>query len=403
MPLMPDSLPEYREYRLAKSWRILVCVVCPLLIALCVGMPLLWLLEKPLPLFMALYRALPLGLALLFLYGMVEAIWGRIIIAPDGITEVSVLGRRQLAWVEVRGYRISSNYLWLLPTDTRKRSVKIGLLTEEITKITDWITEYYPNLGPTAAQAEAVPELVPFAAPETQTAHDLQLAEAQQTARLLNYASWVAAAWLLFYPAPYQSAITASLLLPLAAIVAQWFYPGLLRPDEPDASPAPALGVALIIPGAALFTRMMLDVALVSTPAIQPWAFSVGGSFALLLVLGSRKHLFGRNAGFSQGFIILMAAVVYGYSAPVAYNVAFDAGTPTDYTPTLLTKHINPDELPGFKAQVQPWGPFSSATELSVGRAYYRQLKPGDQVRVRLMQGGLGIPWFKVIEPADAN
>jgi hypothetical protein len=400
---MPAPLPDYRTYYLASGWRIFVYVAAPLLITLCIGMPLLWWLEKPLPLFIALYCMLPLGFALLFLYSLAEAIWGCIIITSDGIVERSVLGRRQLAWVEIKGYRINTNYLRLFPTDTRKRPVKIGLLTEEIPKITDWITGYYPNLGSPPEQMEAVPELVPVAAPETQTAHALQLAEAQQTGRLLNYASWVTAAWLLFYPAPYQLAITVGLLLPVAAVAAQWLYPGLLRPDEPDAAPAPALGVALIIPGVALFIRMMLDIALVSTAAIQRWAFPVGGAFALLLVLGSRKHLFGRNAGFSQGFIILMAAVLYGYSAPVAYNVAFDAGTGTDYTPVLLAKHINPDELPGFKAKVQPWGPFSKATELLVGRAYYRQLKPGDQVRVRLMHGGLGIPWFKVVEPASTN
>ncbi|GAB3581695.1 PH domain-containing protein [Hymenobacter daeguensis] len=398
---MPASLPECRAYYLAKGWRIFMCVAAPLLILLLVGMPLLWWLEKPMPLYVALYCLLPLGFGLLFLYGLAEAIWGRVVLTPEGITEVSTLGRRQLAWVEIKGYRISRNYLRLLPADTRRRSVKIGLLTDDISKIIDWVAEYYPNLGPAPEQPAAGPRLVPFASPEMQTAHDRQLAEAQQTARLLNYASWGAAAWLLFYPVLYQLAITASLLLPVAAVAAQWLYPGLLRPDEPDAAPAPALGVALIIPGAALFIRMALDITLVSTAAIQPWAFGVGGGLALLLVLGSRQHLFGREAAFGQGVIILLAAALYGYSAPVAYNTAFDANPATDYTPALLAKRINPDELPGFKAQVQPWGPFSHANELLVGRAHYHQLQPGDRVRVRLMPGELGIAWFKVIAPTD--
>ncbi|MBF9141639.1 hypothetical protein [Hymenobacter properus] len=90
--------------------------------------------------------------------------------------------------------------------------------------------------------------------------------------------------------------------------------------------------------------------------------------------------------------------MLYGYSAPVAYDVAFDTGRAVDYRPVLLRKYINDDELPGFSAVVQPWGPFSDSTTVHVSKAYYRRLRPGSRVRVRLMPGALGVPWFKVME-----
>ena len=260
-------------------------------------------------------------------------------------------------------------------------------------QIIDWVAEYYPNLEPPSQAAEA-----PFASPETQSTRDRQRAEARQTARLLNHVSWIVTAWLLFYPTPYGMAVLAALLLPLAAVAAQWLYPGMLRPDEPDAAPAPSLAVSLLIPGVGLFVRMLLDAELVSVAAVQPWAYPVGGGFALLLLAGSWRHLVGKNRELGQLVIILASALLYGFSAPVAYTVAFDTGRPTYYSPLLLRKYINGAELPGFTAQLQPWGPFRAPAPAHVSRAYYRQLRPGSPVRVRLMPGALGMPWFRVVE-----
>ena len=106
---MSVPLPKFGKYYLAKGWRIFMCVVAPLLIALFVGIPLVWWLEKPMPLLTALYCLIPLSFALLFLYGLAEAAGGHIIITPESITERRVLGRRQLAWVEIKGYRIGKN------------------------------------------------------------------------------------------------------------------------------------------------------------------------------------------------------------------------------------------------------------------------------------------------------
>lgn len=311
-------MPESRKYRLAKSWRIFISVVAPLLITLFVGMPLLWWLEKPMPLLTALYCLLPLGLALLFLYGLAEAIWGYVAISPEGMVEMSVLGRRQLAWVEIKGYQLGRNYLRLLPTDTRRRT--------------------------------------------------------------------------------YTLAVAAGLLLPLGAAVAQWLYPGQLRADEPDTSGVPSLGIALVAPSVGLFGRMLLDAELVSVAAIQPWAYPIGSSFALLLVAGSLPQLVGKNRDAGLLLVILPAALLYGFSAPVAYNVAFDTSKPAYYAPRLLRKYINSNEFAGCIAVVAPWGPFRDSALVHVSRAHYNQLRPGNPVRVRFMPGTLGVAWFKAAE-----
>lgn len=349
------------------------------------------------PLLTALYCLLPLGLALLLLYGLADAIWGYVAIGPEGIVEMGVLGRRRLAWVEIKGYRMSSNYMRLLPTDTRKRPVRIGLLTESIEEISDWVTSHYPNLSPVATTAaEALP--VPFASPAARPPREQKLAEARQTARLLNRASWVVLVWLLLWPVPYPLAVAAGLLLPLGAAVAQWLYPNQLRTDEPDASSTPSLGIALIMPAVGLFGRMLLDAELVSVAAIQPWAYPVGGGFALLLVAGSWQQLIRKNRDLGQLLIILPVAALYGFSAPVAYNVAFDTSKPAYYAPQLLRKYINSDEFAGCTVVVAPWGPFRDSALVHVSRAHYQQLQPGNPVRVRLMPGALGVAWFRAVE-----
>ena len=349
------------------------------------------------PLLTALYCLLPLGLALLFLYGLAEAIWGYVAISPEGMVEMSVLGRRQLAWVEIKGYQLGRNYLRLLPTDTRRRPVRIGLLTENIMEISGWMTSRYPNLSPITTTVAEAPS-VPFASPATRPASEQKLAEARQTARLLNQASWAVLAWLLFWPMPYTLAVAAGLLLPLGAAVAQWLYPGQLRADEPDTSGVPSLGIALVAPSVGLFGRMLLDAELVSVAAIQPWAYPIGSSFALLLVAGSLPQLVGKNRDAGLLLVILPAALLYGFSAPVAYNVAFDTSKPAYYAPRLLRKYINSNEFAGCIAVVAPWGPFRDSALVHVSRAHYNQLRPGNPVRVRFMPGTLGVAWFKAAE-----
>ena len=396
---MPAPPPEFRKYRLAKGWRIFMFVAAPLLIALCVGMPVLWWLEKPMKLLTALYYLLPLGFALLFAYGLAEAIWSHLIISPEGLVETGVLSRRQLAWAEIKGYQISKNHLRLLPTDTRRRPVKIGLLTQEIENIAAWVTSHYPNLNAEAApETEAPPK--PFASPAEQTKQARQRTEARQTARLLNRTSWLVTAWLVFYPMPRTLAVMAGILLPLGAIAAQWLYPGQLRPDEPDDAPAPSLGVSLLLPSVGLFIRVLLldEAELVSVAAIQPWAYPVGGGFALLLAAGSWRQLAGKTRDSGQLILILTAALLFGFSAPVAYKVAFDTNPPTYYSPRLLRKYINNDEFAGFTAVVAPWGPLRDSALVHVSRAHYQQLRPGNPIRVRLMPGALGLAWFRAVE-----
>ena len=395
---MVSSASGRYEYRIAKRWRRFVYITTPPLLLLLVGVPAWewWEHTASLSALLA-YSVLPGALALVFLYGLAEVLKGRIIIDNQRIIQVTSYNTVSLAFEEIKGYQVSRNYLRLLPADIRKPTIRISLLTEQLDEIFDWVADYYPNLNDAPAAGNPVTEPAPFAEP---TKAYFQLAEAYQTAQLLNRASWVVAAGLLFYPKPYTILVTAGLLLPLAAIAAQWVYAGLLQPDEPDNSKTPSLGVALIVPAVGLFVRMMLDAELVRTAPIQPWAYSIGGGFAVLLLVACRKQLVGKQGDAGQAIIIFTAALLYGYSAPVAYNVAFDTSQPTHHTSVVLSKYLNSDELPGFTARVQAWGPFPQPVAVHVGRAHYRQLTAGTRIRIRLMQGRLGLPWFVVVHEA---
>lgn len=161
------------------------------------------------------------------------------------------------------------------------------------------------------------------------------------------------------------------------------------------------MGVSLLLPSIGLFVRiLLLDAAeLVSVAAVQPWAYPVGGGFALVLAAGSWRYLVGEARDFGQLIIVLTAALLYGFSAPVAYNVAFDTGPPAYCTPRLLRKYINNDEFSGFTAVVRPWGPSQhDSVRVHVSRAHYQHLQLGSPVRVRLMPGALGIAWFRAVE-----
>jgi len=384
-------LPTSQAFYTAKGWRIFIYLLVPPLTALLLAMPFLLLGGKNVEVWsLALFSVLSIGLGGFFVYGLLETVKGHFIIAPEGFRQVGAFRTRFLGTDAVKGYRTTHQYTFLVPRNPQGNTLKISYLTERYDEIQAWLATRYPNVDVLDQQAT----LVAAPADAAQGMQGPWLLTPYHHIQLLNITSALIAAWLIFYPQPLQVVVALVLALPFIGIGMLLLYPDL-RLDSGPNGPG-ALASTFFCPGMALFIRLLFDFEVVSLRPMLPWIIEISLGLLAAIALASGRGLLSREATSGNWVIATLAAALFGFSAPMVYNAAFDEAPATSYTPRVLRKYINPDELGGFTLIVEPWGPRPDSAKVYSSRARYRRTPVGSPVRIRLRPGRLGVPWYTV-------
>ncbi|WP_426061287.1 hypothetical protein [Hymenobacter sp. B1770] len=397
--LAPSLDTTTQEYRTAKGYRIFIYLLMPPLIVLFLALPFLLMRGKNPSLGLAVgFGVLGLGLAALLMYGLVETIKDRLIIQGEAVSQVGVFKTNTLALGEISGYRTDDKYTHIYPHDKQKPTLKIGYTTERYEEIQLWLADRYPDLDQVETEQATDLLLEDHDLGRTPEERAEALAQAKTKARVLNVAGVVAGAWAIFYPQPYQWAIGASILFPVAVTVVVCLSSTTLRIDEQKNTGYPSVLYALVGPVFGLMMRALFDYELVSYEPLWPLVGATTTGAALMLAIGSRIFLFRRKSALSVGFTILFLALIYGYGATSVVNAVYDEGEVTTYTPQVLGKHYSSGKHTSYYLNVTAWGPVATAEDVQVSRDYYQQVQEGQKVTIALMPGRLGVPWFTVLE-----
>ncbi|RSK51162.1 hypothetical protein [Hymenobacter rigui] len=396
MPLSTATTTEY-SYGTAKGWRIFLYLLVPPLIVVMLILPFLMTEEGWNGITIG-FGILGWGLALFFVYGLVETYKARHIFSEQSIRYKGALRRKELPLEAVRGYRADDKYTYIVPVSNAYPSIRIGYTSEGYKEIQLWLAERFPNLDVQQQELEAQEILQDETLGRSVPEREEKLAQARQVARVLNTLAWAVAAWLFFYPKPYDVAVQASLGLPPVAALALLWYQGLLRADERKDSAYPALGSALFIPAVALMLRVLLDFELLDYSAAWQLAAAVAVLFGGVLAYGNRRFIKLPASRWGAVATVFFCALVYGYSAVVAINCVFDEATPRVYAANVISKHISSGKTTTYYLKVGAWGPRTAPEDVTVTEETYDQTMPGDSVRVYQFPGRLAMPWFTVSE-----
>ena len=147
--------PLTGEFRTAKGWRILIYIGSPPLIALFVYVGFLPFIRDEFSIVAALLLIpISLGMITLFVYGMIETIKGRFIIANKSVSNKDALGTMTLEFKEIKGFRTDSNYIHIISNTKEKKSIRISTYMEKSNLIMEWLTNNFVELDGQEAMEE---------------------------------------------------------------------------------------------------------------------------------------------------------------------------------------------------------------------------------------------------------
>jgi hypothetical protein len=248
------------EFKTAKGWRIFIYVFSPLLIGLFIYVGFIAFTSENSNL-TALLILVPISLGgtVMFTYGLIETIKGRLIIAANSVSRISIFGTRTLNFPEIKGFRADSNYIHIIPNSIGKKSIRITAYIEKSAQVLEWLANNFIELDSHEAEQEKQKILTDNEFGINTQTRECRLREASRVAKHINIIGGVTGAWLWFYPRPYSLSLSVGMILPAIALISLYIYRGLIRFDEKKNGAHPSILYGFLLPSAGLIIRAIMD------------------------------------------------------------------------------------------------------------------------------------------------
>ena len=391
-----------RQYKTATGWAILIYITAPLLIALAV-----WLIVEPLISnseedassntywFIA---SMSVGLVGVMVYGLIEVVKGRFVIATDKVYYKSAFTSRQLSLDEIKGYRINENYITIEPNVKGKKKVGISTYFGKTDEIIAWLASYYPNLDALNAEQEELEILTNEELGWMTEQRERKLNKARKTAKVLNWIGGLVGVWTFFWADPYEFAIIASIVVPIVAIIALKLSNGLLRIDERNDSAYPSIFLAVLAPSMAICIRALLDFNIFSHENIWLPSLIITLTIMVILMVGHKEFKYKKAQDFFITLVIAVIFLAYSYGSIVTVNCMYDNSEPEVYNTQVLSKKVSSGKTTNYYLILAPQGSHKEIEEVSVSQDLYERVNINDAVDIYFMKGLFDIPWIIVGE-----
>jgi hypothetical protein len=152
------------------------------------------------------------------------------------------------------------------------------------------------------------------------------------------------------------------------------------------------LGYSLVLPGLALYTRILEEFHVLEWREAHAFALAIAGCLTLFActldtsIRGPRLVIF-----------LTLLLVPYGYSCLELVDIAADKSPGKIYETKVLNKYSTSGGHGShtYSLTFEPWGPVTKKETLDVLWPLYNSLSIGDTACATLYDGFLGIPWYK--------
>ncbi|GAB3668918.1 hypothetical protein GCM10028791_44110 [Echinicola sediminis] len=388
-----------KEYKIAKGWAIFIYLFAPLLIGL-FG----WVLIIPFqngdfsPSFTWILVPISIAMIAVMVFGVMEAYKGKFIINSDSIESISSLSNRVLKFDEIKGFTINEQYIFIEPKNKLEKRIKVSSYTGGYNEILNWLYENYPDLDQQNAIKEEQEILSDDSVGWTMEIREEKLNKARKTAKIINWAAGIVAAWTFFYPTPYQYSIFIAAVIPIIALIVTKASNGLIRIDEKKGSAYPSVIYAFIYPSLGIMLRALLDYEIFDYGNLWFTVIAITILFLVALMIKQREITFKKKMDFFTVGSLSLFLFAYSYGIVIHYNCFYDNSEPTFYTAKVLNKRISSGKSTTRYLELTTWGPQTEIDEVNVGKEFYNRTEIGDQVNIYFRKGNLEIPWFIVTD-----
>jgi len=348
---------------------------------------------------MAVAAALPLvGLGL-----AVYALTARLTLGNEGIIFSGFRNNKRMRYRDIAGYRMTTlkntQIVTLFPKQKGGKPLKFSLNYKTDAYFDRWLASI-PDLDSQDYQ-ETVAEILhnpDFGGTVEERAAHLKRAHA--IAWVLNGAGGLVSLWLLLapdlVPEAYIWLIAALAAMPPLAVLAVILSKGLYTiadiPQKGAKDAQPNLALFFLVPAVAIAARSLMDIDLLDWQ--QAALYAVAGG----LPVGIVAALVARSKQNHYSWIYLPVVACAWASAIVSnYDSLFDTAAPSVFQTQVLDRHKTTGKHESYHLKLGPWGPRTTAEDVSVAKGFYGMMSPGMTVCVQLHPGKLGVRWFEVL------
>jgi uncharacterized membrane protein len=386
------------EFRTAKGWRISIYIFSPLLIGLFVYVGFITLSSETSNLTVSLIlMPISLGGTIMFTYGLVETIKGRVIIGPNSISRLSVLGTKTLDFREIKGFRADSNYIHIISNSNAKKSIKITAYIERSDQVLDWLNNNFLELDSHEASEEEKQILTDNEFGINQQTREFRLNESRSVAKYINIVGGVTGIWLWFYPQPYLICVSVGMIVPGIALASLYFYRGLIRFDERTNSAYPSIIYGFIAPSAGLLLRAIMDYEILEYKNLWINVCIISLTLTGLLVLWTKEIKFKKVIDYITILSLAGMILCYSFGTFVLSNCLFDKSKPEIFKSEVTDKEISSGKSTTYYLTLKPWGPRTETEKVSVTKDEYEATAKGAIVSIYLRHGLFNTPWFYIV------
>lgn len=386
-----------KEYRIRKFWAIVIYIFAPLMIISFTYLLLMPFIDEDTSIeFLYFMGPVSLIMNVITILGFLDAVKMRLAITNSTFRYRSALSNKELKFDEVRGFRVSDNYIIVEPSTSKKKAIKISVYLESIDEIIGWLSDNFRDLQVENELKEEHDILTNDQFGINPEVRFRNLKVAKKVALVLNILSALVFAWTIFIKEPYEYCIIASIALPIISLLLVVLFKGLIRIDEKQGSKYPSVFISILLSSAGLLLRAILDFNILEYDHIwRPVAIiSIGFLLIILFVTGEMKLSKIKDVFSMAALLIFFFA--YGYGAIVTTNCIYDKSEPGNYQVQVLEKRINEGKKVTYYLKVTPWAIRTEPNEVEVSEQLYDQKEIGDSVNVIVKSGSLVVPWFTV-------
>lgn len=391
-----------KEYRIAKGWAVFIYIIAPLLIGLfgwVLVFPFLPTLKNSMdPNVYWFLASLSFVMIVLIILGLIDTVKSKFIINNDELSTVGVFLNRRLMLSEVKGYRVTKEFIFIESNNMNRGRLKISRYFGNTHEIVEWLSENYHDLDTVQADREKQEILQNQELGWTVEEREGKLLTARKTAKILNCVGAIIGAWTIFWAEPYEYSIIASIVFPILCLIVLKYYNGLIRLDETNSANYPTLFFGIFISTVGLFLRAFLDYTIFDYSKIWMPSLSIALGYVAILILGNKEFQFNKAKDILIIIILSVFMFGYGYGAVVTLNGVYDQSESEVFKAQVLNKRVSSGKLTTYYLELSPWGPQKNVDEVSASKELFNRLEKNDRVTINFNKGQFDIPWFRVTE-----
>nr|WP_294894262.1 hypothetical protein [uncultured Pedobacter sp.] len=318
----------------------------------------------------------------------------KVVITQTKIIYTNLFSTKELDIDDIKGYRIDSKSLKIVPKQAEDSSITIGNYFDfkGSKEIETWLRNNFQDQDAVDLETGLKGFLNDKTYGRSEDERNAKLKFSKELA--LAYNIWGGAFGFIFPFINQKFAFIVLLLIPLVG-VALLFCSDLIKLSTIKSSIYPQIFIGFSIACAGLliknsgFNLLNLN---------KAWLPMIVFGLVILAFL----YLKGINRSssnlVSQIFIMVVLSAIYSFGCFITVNCVLDKSEPSLFKVAVLGKHISHGKSTSYYLRLNNWGPQQKICDERVSLKMFSNKHIGDFVTVSLKQGNLQAPWYLILK-----